>query len=307
MRVELRQDSVASVVLDVGVSPHRRIPHAPRRSLAEGSLAAVVLGSGSSQRGVLGAALFVLAVALHAGAGLTALTSHSKDRNDAPHTPAKPSLRIDHVVELNPPQPPPPPPTLPPPTSLPPPVTKARAVERTPSPEQPTPTPPSETPPPPAEVGQVVAADESASQPLDFTGFEISTGNGQRYTGGSTTSSGTSSRAVHTPVVDRRADPKLRAKTSRARPVGAPRQEWDCLWPPLADTLSMDEQFVMIRAVVRADGTVASARLISDPGYGFGEIALACARQQRFPAATDDDGRPITATSPPIRVKFTKP
>jgi protein TonB len=64
---------------------------------------------------------------------------------------------------------------------------------------------------------------------------------------------------------------------------------------------------VVIRAVVRADGAVASAELISDPGYGFGEIALACARQQRFPAATDDHGRPITATSPPIRVKFTRP
>jgi periplasmic protein TonB len=89
--------------------------------------------------------------------------------------------------------------------------------------------------------------------------------------------------------------------------VGLPRQDWDCPWPPEAEALSIDEQFVLIRVVVRADGSVASADLISDPGYGFGPFALACARQQRFPAATDDAGRPITATSPPIRMRFTRP
>jgi protein TonB len=89
--------------------------------------------------------------------------------------------------------------------------------------------------------------------------------------------------------------------------VGPPRREWDCPWPAAAAALSIDEQFAVVRAVVRADGTVASTELISDPGYGFGEVALACARRQRFPAASDDDGRPITATSPPIRVKFTRP
>ncbi|WP_437587945.1 energy transducer TonB [Sorangium sp. So ce1000] len=66
----------------------------------------------------------------------------------------------------------------------------------------------------------------------------------------------------------------------------------------------MDEQTVVIRAVVRADGTVASAELLSDPGYGFGQMSLACVRRQRFVPAADEEGRPITATSPPIRVRF---
>ena len=300
MRVELRLNSVAAVVLDAGTcsgEPSR----APRRSLAEGSLAAVVLGTRSAQRGLLGTALFTLAIALHAGAGLAALTSQNRNRESDQRISKRPSLRIDHVVDLEPPEPPAPPPAPPPP----PPPPKARAVEQGPRPEAPA--LPDDAPPPPAEAGQVVAADDSASQPLDFTRFDISTGEGQRFPGGITASSGTSSRAVQAPAVNRHAEPRALAGASRARPVGPPRRNWDCPWPAGATALSIKEQFVVIRAVVRADGAVASAELISDPGYGFGEIALACARQQRFPAATDDDGRPITATSPPIRVKFTRP
>lgn len=301
MRAELRHGSVAAIVLDASVSLSKA-PHRARvRAIAEGSLVGVVLGTNSLQRGLLGAALLALAVALHAVAGLAALASHGRDSDSAQDVAATPALQIDHVVALEPPKSPPPPPARPQP------VTKARVVERAPNAEPPVPTPPSEAPPPPAEAGQVVAANESAAQPLDFTAFDLSTGGGQRYAGGITASSGTSSRAIHTPVVDRRADPNAGARTSRARPVGPPGRDWDCPWPAEADALSIDEQFVVIRALVRADGTVASAELIADPGYGFGDVALTCARQQRFPVATDDDGRPITATSPPIRVKFTRP
>jgi protein TonB len=298
VRVELRRHSVAAVVLDAGEcsgGPSR----APRRSLVEGSLAAVVLGTHSSRRGLVGAALFTLAIALHAGAGLAALTSQSKKSTSDQPISRRPSLQIEHVVELAPPEPPEPP--APPPA----PPAQARAVERAPSPEAPA--PPSEAPPPVAEAGQVVAADESASQPLDFTGFDISTGDGQHFPGGVTASPGKNPRAVPAAAVGRHGEPQGLASASRARPVGLPRRDWDCPWPARATALSIREQFVVIRAVVRADGVVASAELISDPGYGFGEIALACARQQRFPPATGDDGHPITATSPPIRIKFTRP
>lgn len=300
MRAELRQDSVAGIVLDAAASFSRPPRRAVVRVLAEGSLAAVVLGTSSSQRGLISVSLFGLAVALHAGAGFAALASHGKDRVDVGRT-ERPSLLLEHVVDLQPEAPPPPQ------ESAPPPVTKARSAERVPDPEPPAPTPPSESPPPPAEAGQVVAADESASQPLDFTGFDISIGSAERYAGGITASSGTNARAVRTRVVDRPAEPAARGATSRARPVGPPARDWDCPWPAEAGALSIDEQFVVIRAVVRENGTVTSAELISEPGYGFGEVALACVRRQSFPPATDDDGRPITATSPPIRVRFTRP
>jgi len=299
VRAELRAGSLAAIVLDSGAVHAGRRAHAARRPINEGGLAAIVLGARATRRGPVGVALLTLAFGVHAVAGLTTMASRSKDPS-APRAGAEPPIQIDHVVELDPPETPPPAVEVPPPA--------ARAIERAPAREPRRPEPPSEgAPPPPAQAAEVVAAADDASQALDFTGFDIATGDGPRYAGGITASSGTSSRAVRGLVVDRAADPNARAGVSRARPVGAPRREWDCPWPAEAEALSIDEQFVVIRAVVRADGTVASAELISDPGYGFGAVALACAREQRFPAAIDDDGRPITATSPPVRVRFTRP
>lgn len=63
-----------------------------------------------------------------------------------------------------------------------------------------------------------------------------------------------------------------------------------------------------VRAVVREDGSVASVELLSDPdpGHGFGEAALRCARTARFAPALDAAGRPVEARSPPIRVRFVR-
>jgi protein TonB len=54
------------------------------------------------------------------------------------------------------------------------------------------------------------------------------------------------------------------------------------------------------------DGRVSAASVLSDPGYGFGEAALRCARQHRFLPALDPLGRAIAATSPPVHVTFTR-
>lgn len=301
MNVDLRQNSVAAVILEARQTPSRRLLRVPRRSLVEESLAAVVLRTSSSRRLSLGAALFALAVVLHAGAGLALLTLQSGDRIRVEPSALKPSLQVDRIVDLEPPEPPEPHPT---PKAALPPLAKARVVEPAPAVVQRPPASLRDAPPPPSEAGRVLAADESASQLLDFTQFAVATGEGQRYPGGISAPQGMSSSATQTPGVDRGADPNAVSGLAGARPVGAPRRDWDCPWPGQADALSIDEQFVVIRAVVRADGKVARAELISDPGYGFGAVALACARQQRFSAATDDNGVPIVATSPPIRVRF---
>jgi periplasmic protein TonB len=44
--------------------------------------------------------------------------------------------------------------------------------------------------------------------------------------------------------------------------------------------------------------------VVSDPGLGFGAAARACALGTRFLPARNEEGRPITAPSPPIRVHF---
>ena len=54
----------------------------------------------------------------------------------------------------------------------------------------------------------------------------------------------------------------------------------------------------------RADGSVEASEVVQDPGSGFAAAALRCARATRFTPATDADGRPIRAVSPPIRVHF---
>jgi protein TonB len=90
------------------------------------------------------------------------------------------------------------------------------------------------------------------------------------------------------------------------RAIGLDRTDWECPWPEEAEELSVDEQTVVLRAVVGPTGSPKSASLISDPGFGFGEAALSCARQYDFQPALDEEGEPYTATSPPIRVQFTR-
>ncbi|MEY2937394.1 MAG: hypothetical protein RL033_8143 [Pseudomonadota bacterium] len=213
-------------------------------------------------------------------------------------------------VELLAPPPPPPPATPEPEPPPPPPVAKpAKVVERTvekapaPPPAEPPPEPSNE-PPPPAEAGQVVAAEPDA--PADFTSFDIASGKGARYRGGVTASNGTNTQAVHAPVLARSAAPGSGGNVSLAQPVRLEVRDWTCPWPEQADLLAVDEERVVLKVDVDVDGRVSAASVLTDPGYGFGAAALRCARQHRFLPATDIAGRPIAASSPPIRVRFSR-
>jgi periplasmic protein TonB len=130
------------------------------------------------------------------------------------------------------------------------------------------------------------------------------TGTGQTYAGGSTTSSGTNRQAVTTPDVDPRSHEDRLPDQSSSIALLDP--DWSCPWPHEADGQDVDEQIVVVRVVVRVDGTVVRAHLVTDPGRGFGAAALACAEKARFVPAHDPAGKPIEATSPPIRVRFTR-
>ena len=67
------------------------------------------------------------------------------------------------------------------------------------------------------------------------------------------------------------------------------------------------EQYVVLRVVVTASGKVENAKVLTDPGYGFGDAAVVCALRTRFSPALDANGQPIQAsTSPAIRVRFTR-
>ncbi len=217
-----------------------------------------------------------------------------------------------HVVEIAAAPPPPPPPPAPEVAPEPEPVRPApKAAVRAPAPASaPAPTPaaaPAPGPVAPAQAGKVVAA---ADEPeiLDFTGFDIASGEGQAYVGGVTASAGTNTVAARGDAVapGDAVGVGTGGARSRARSVQLPGRNWDCPWPDDARAIRAVAQEVLLRAVVRPDGTAVSVEILSEPGNGFGEAARRCAQAARFEPALDAAGEPVLASSPPIRVRFTR-
>lgn len=303
IRSEFHPESVAGIVLDAArahAQPRRARGRA--RAFAADSTAGIILGAVKEHSARALVLALMPAAVVQGTVGIIALRL-GPDDTTASQREARPPLQVEHVVDLAPPPSPPSPSPL---EEAPAPRAAERSPARAAAPAAPRAPDAPSAPPPPAQAGQVALA-ENAAAPLDFTGFDIAVGRGERYAGGVTSSAGTSAQAVNAARVDQSAPPERRqGGPSRARPVGQPAREWNCPWPREADALSVDEQTVVIRTVVRSDGTVASAELLSDPGYGFGQMSLACARRQRFLPAADEGGRLITATSPPIRVRFTR-
>jgi protein TonB len=66
----------------------------------------------------------------------------------------------------------------------------------------------------------------------------------------------------------------------------------------------VNEAAVVLRVLVQADGSVQAVNVLADPGSGFGDAARTCAMRTPFRPALDDDGGPVAAWSPPIRVRF---
>ena len=198
----------------------------------------------------------------------------------------------ERVVELSQP-PPPPPPQVPPPTPPPPrqPLAKApRVLRRADS-----------RPPPPAQAGRIIAQEEGPRAPLDLTGDNFITGTAQAYAGGVTSPTGTNPNPVETREVDPKAPP---GEPDRSRRV-ALIEEGCHTWPSEAEAEPIDRQDVLLRIVVSADGAVVSARVMGDPGHGFGAAAVECARRSRFAPELDPAGRPVKVEVP-FRWHFTR-
>ncbi|WP_408890313.1 TonB family protein [Myxococcus faecalis] len=269
---------------------------APRR---DEDIASIILGPPPARTSRHGLAWTLLISGLvHATVGVVAWHGwkSSSERRAPVATARKQVIQVDHEVDLNPPPPPPPPPQR-----------VARADPPAPRVKTPSPAPRDSARPAPAEparAGAVVTAKEPAA-PLDFTEFDMTTGDAPRYAGGVTASTGRSTTAVNTvPAGDSEG---TGTGGSRARSVQLSARSWSCPWPKEADTLRIDDQTVVLRVAVDVYGEVTSAELVSDPGHGFGQAALACARKARFDTALDREGRPHAAVSPPIRVRFVRP
>lgn len=249
------------------------------------------------------------AVAAH---GLVAAAMAAMPARDAV-APRKESRPL-HVVEIaspppppamREPEPPPPPQPAPPKART---VAQPRVAKAAPAPKSAPPeaAPPAAGPVAPAMAGQVVAA-PAEPEILDFTSFDIATGQGEAYAGGITHSAGTNRTAVRGgEVALGGAQGAVGAASSKARSVSLSGSRWDCPWPDEARSLAIREQEVLLRAEVRPDGRAVRVEILADPGHGFGEAARRCALQARFEPALDDEGNPIASVSPPIRVRFTR-
>jgi protein TonB len=201
------------------------------------------------------------------------------------------AIAMERAVEVTPPPAPPPPPLASPSAS---PLTAAPRTARVTQ-------VPRGRPALPAQAGQLAAA---SLAPVDFTGSAFIVGSGASYAGGVTTRAGTSREPVLAeapPEAPRNVPATIR---NRARPVSLDQAAWNCPWPAEADAQQVNEQTVVLRATIRADGRADSVDVLSDPGFGFGAAARLCALRTRFEPAHDTAGLPIAAQSPPIRVHF---
>ncbi len=163
----------------------------------------------------------------------------------------------------------------------------------------------------PAQAGELIAAEPSG--PVDLTDSTFVTGQASSYVGGATARTGRGNKARQVADVERRdtnsvakSGAPTQKRSSQARPVQLPGGRWSCAWPKAALDQDIYEQYVVLRVHVRSDGSVQDVTLESDPGSGFGPAAMACAKSTRFAPALDEAGNAVAATSPPIRVRFTR-
>jgi protein TonB len=152
----------------------------------------------------------------------------------------------------------------------------------------------------PAQAGRLAAVAES---PVDFTGTAFVVGSGASYAGGTTTPTGTSRTPASGAVAPGGTGTGAAAR-SHARAVQLDQAAWSCPWPAEADARQVDQETVVLRVAVGADGHAERVDIVQDPGFGFGRAAHQCALATRFEPARDPSGAPITALSPPIRVHF---
>ncbi len=165
-----------------------------------------------------------------------------------------------------------------------------------------------------AQAAKTLTAPD-APGPNDVADFTMVQGTGSEYAGGTTSSIGTSAKAVQGPASATKevgprspsgsaqepsAGPDLRRQ---ATPAGS---DWNCssLFP--SDPAAGDYATVLIAVTVLPTGKPKSVAVIRDPGHGFAAAARACAMMQVYSSALDRQGNAITATTPPITVRLTR-
>jgi protein TonB len=240
-------------------------------------------------------ALFLIGMALVADWGLAHWTHRIQSEILS-------QLRSDYEIDITKDETPPPPP--PPEEEKPEPKPMVRM--------QPLPT--NAPPPPPAAAAAPIMTSQPDPNKIEDMTDSIVTGNGPgnggitmnqgnaagpgRGTGTATTGTPTGTGTVAPP-------PPPVSTVDHSKVASAMSGDWRCPFPPAADIAGIDDANAVVEVVVKPDGTPASARIIRDPGNGFGAAAVSCAMRERFHAALDHDGNPIQQ-SKQFNVKFSR-
>jgi hypothetical protein len=163
----------------------------------------------------------------------------------------------------------------------------------------------------------VLAREADPNDPVDLTGDTIVQGNADSYAGGFTSGTGNNANAVHTapaatgvrggtgPIT---APPPVKVGPDRSRPAscGGAGVEWNVPFPPEADSLQIDDAFVVLQIDVQPDGAAAAVRVLNETAPGFGREAKRYALRERCTPALDHDGAAIPWTVKQLRVHFTR-
>jgi len=164
-----------------------------------------------------------------------------------------------------------------------------------------------------AQAGKTLTAPDSPGT-SDIADFSMVQGEGAQYVGGTTSSIGTSARAVrgHASATEVKSPTasgggqEAFSGPDRRRQATPNGSDWNCssLFP--TDPDAGDYATVLIAVTVLPSGKAKSVAVIRDPGHGFAAAARACAMMQNYSTALDREGNPIVATTPPITVRFTR-
>lgn len=170
-------------------------------------------------------------------------------------------------------------------------------------------------PPTPAKAAAVLVAKENPDEPKDLTGNTVVTGDG-KVTYGQQSGAGTGDRATMNAAASHAgvAGGQGTAAAAAAPPPGPDLSRpvaltggstWNCPFPPEADSDQVDQAVVTVQVTVRPDGSALSAKVVADPGHGFGRAARGCALARRYSPALDRTGTPILSSNA-VNVRFSR-
>lgn len=103
------------------------------------------------------------------------------------------------------------------------------------------------------------------------------------------------------------AAPPPATAVDRSRPAALTHGEswsWSCPWPAEADAI--DDAVAIVQITVDPAGRASRVDVVADPGYGFGREARRCALREIYAPALDREGRVVTGTTKPFRVRFAR-